>query len=98
MWKTSEAPDDFGMQFCPAGKVGIAERAHQCDGALLVGEAFGVLERQIEEQALGRRDLSVESAHDCASGRGARKRIGRESIRLAAEHVARKLIEDENEG
>src|SRR4051812_21338587 len=98
MRETSEAPDDFGMQLCPAREVGIVERAHERDRALLVGEAFGVLERQIEEQALGRRDLSVESAHDCSSGCGARKLIGRESIGLAAEYVAWKLIEYKDEG
>src|SRR5258705_9045363 len=98
MRETSEAPDDFCMQLCPAREVGIVERAHKRDGALLVGEVFGVLERQIEEQALGRWDLSVESARDCASGHGARKRIGRESIGVAAEHVAWKLIEYEDEG
>src|ERR1700704_2125334 len=97
MRETPETSDDVGVDLCPADKIGITEFAHKCNGALLVGQAFGVLERQIEEQALGRRDLSIELARDRAFGYSARKRIGREGIGLAAEHVAWKLIEYEDE-
>src|SRR5882762_8689629 len=97
MRETSEAPDDIGMQLCPARKVGTAERADERNRALLVGQAFGVFERQIEEQPLGRRDLLIEPARDRALGHATRKRIGREGIGLAAEHVAGKLIEYEDE-
>src|SRR3954451_21751046 len=97
MRETSEAPDDIGVQLCPACEVGIAKRAHERDRTLLVAQAFGVLEWEIEKLPLGRRDLSVQPASNCAFGHPARKRIGRESIRLAAEHVAGKLIEHNDE-
>src|SRR5882724_12608950 len=97
MRETSEAPNDIGMQLCPAREVGVAERADERDRALLVSQDFGVLERQIEEQALGGRDFLVESARNCAFVHRARRRIGRESIGVAAEHVAWKLIEYEDE-
>src|SRR5690242_15341687 len=97
MRETSEAPDDIGVQLGPAREVGIAERVHERDRALLVGEAFGVLEGEIEKLALGRRDLLIEPARDRAFGYAASKRIGREGVGLAAEHVAWKLIEYEDE-
>src|SRR5438874_11664378 len=97
MRESSEAPDDIGVQLGPAGKVGITERAHKRDGALLIGQVFGVLEGEIEEQAFGRRDFLIELARDRALGHAARKRIGCESLRLAAEHIAWKLIEYEDE-
>ena len=40
MRETSEAPDDVGMQPCPAREVGIAERADERGCALLVSRAF----------------------------------------------------------
>src|SRR6266699_1016992 len=97
MRESSEAPDDVGVHFCPADKIGITECAHKRNGALLVGEVFGVLEGEIEEQALGRRDFLIEPARDRALGHTTRKRIGRESLRFAAEHIAWKLIEHEDE-
>src|SRR6266568_5051258 len=97
MRETSEAPDDIGVQLCPADKIGITECAHKRNGALLVGQAFGVLEGEIKEQALRRRDFLIEPACDGALGYAARKRIGRECLRFAAEHVAWKLIEHEDE-
>jgi hypothetical protein len=97
MRETSEAPNDIGMQLCPAGEVGTTERAYERDRALLIGQIFRMLEWKIEEQALGRRDFLVEPARNCAFSHSARKRIGCESIGFATKHVARELIEHEDE-
>src|SRR5262249_40808080 len=94
---TSEAPNDIGVQLGPAAQVVTTERVYERDGALLVGQAFRVLERQIEEQAPARRDFLVEPACNRALGHGARQRIARESLRFAPEHIAGKLIEYEHE-
>src|SRR3954465_1319698 len=54
-------------------------------------------ERQIEELALLLRHLAVEAALESAIGDGAGDRIGLVGPRPSAEHVARKLIENEDE-
>jgi hypothetical protein len=59
-----------------------------------------VHEWQEEELALVRRQVLIVAALERAVRRGARERIGGETFRLAAKHVAGKLIEqdDEREG
>ena len=55
-----------------------------------------MLERQIEKAAhVGKG--AVEAVEDGAAGNGACQRIGGESARLAAEHVARKLVEQDEQ-
>jgi hypothetical protein len=56
-----------------------------------------VLERQIEELALGVRDLPVEPASDGAIGDGAGNTVGLIGAPVAAEHVARELVEHDEE-
>ncbi len=54
----------------------VAVAARELHAAFLIGEIFRVLERQIEELALGVRDLPVEPASDGAIGDGAGNTVG----------------------
>ena len=56
-----------------------------------------MLERQVEELPLGQRHLPVEAARERALGDRAGQRIGGEGARIAAEHVARELVEHDDE-
>src|SRR5690349_24306227 len=97
MRKSSEAPDDIGVQLRPSRKIGIAKLADERDSTLLVGQAFGMLEREIKEHTLGPGDLLIEAARHCALGHRTRKRVGRARVGSAAEHVARTLSEHNDE-
>ena len=49
------------MQLGLFQELGVAGGAEQGEAALLVGHVFGMLERQVEERPLGRRDYPVEA-------------------------------------
>src|SRR5688572_30621829 len=99
--KAPEALDDVAMR----ERVGIsvrgfregAQRLNELAGAQLIRQRLAVLERQIDEQALHRQQLAVV----CLRQRMARglegERVGGEGARRAAEHVARKLVEQHDE-
>ena len=78
MREAAEAADDVGVQSCPFQQIGMVQRTHQGEAALLVGKVFRVLEREIEEQPLPRRNALVETLRDRTVGHGARERIGGE--------------------
>src|SRR5262249_38791445 len=61
-----EATDDVGMSLGVFRELIVAVAARERDAAFLIGDVFRVLERQIEELALGMRGLSVEAASDGA--------------------------------
>ncbi len=61
--KASEAPNDVGVDFRPFQTIGIADCLEECGGALLIGEIFRMLKRQLEEAAHAVRRLRVEAAH-----------------------------------
>src|SRR5215467_14650045 len=71
-----EATDDVGMSLGVFRELIVAVAARERDAAFLIGDVFRVLERQIEELALGMRGLSVEPASDGAIGDGAGKPVG----------------------
>ena len=75
----------------------VAVAARERDAAFLIGEIFRVLEGQIEELTLDMRDLSVEPASDGAIGDGAGDTVGLVGAPVAAEHVARELVEHDDE-
>src|SRR5262245_35395008 len=79
------------------GELVVAVAARELHAAFLIGEIFRVLERQVEELALGMRDLPVEPAPDGAIGDGAGNPVGFISAPVAAEHVARELVEHDEE-
>src|SRR5262249_29385037 len=96
--EAAEPADNVRMQLGPFDRIGIAARAVERDAPLLVGNLFGMLQRQIEESALRHREALVEAARDRAPRNLSRERIGREGARAAAEHVAGKLVEHDDEG
>ena len=73
------------------------QRLEQGEGAALRGEIFRVLERQVGEAALDGRQQPVELPRDHAARRGERRGIARKRPRRAAKHVARELIEHDDE-
>src|ERR1700704_284200 len=86
--EAAEPANDVGMQFGPFDRIGVAGCAVEGDAALLVGEIFRMLERQIEERPLGDRDDLVEAARGRARRDRARQRIGREGTGGPAEDLA----------
>ena len=82
-----------------AHKFGVgAALAHQVDAALLVGGIFRMLQRQIEEHpVLLVRQRQIEAAPDRRLGHGPRLRIGGKGLRRIAIHVARQLIEQDDQ-
>ena len=50
----------------PGGGWDQTARAVERDAALLVGDLFRMLERQVEERAFRHRDCLIEPARDCA--------------------------------
>jgi hypothetical protein len=60
-------------------------------------ELLGVLERQVRERPLHREERRVEPARSHPARDRERQRIGRERAGRAAEHVARKLVERDDE-
>ena len=53
MRETAEAADDVGVELGPFQQFGVARPRAQREASFLIGERFGMLERQIEELALG---------------------------------------------
>ena len=92
-----EAADDVGMSLGVSRELIVAIAARERHAAFLIGEIFRVLEWQIEELALDMRDLSVEPATDGAIGDGAGNTVGLVGAPVAAEHVARELVEHDDE-
>src|SRR6185503_16033152 len=94
--KAAEATDDVGMNVRPFEAVGVARGLIAQEPALLVDQTLGMLERQIEETAhlgIG----AVEAVEDGAARQRARLRVGGEGALVAAEHVARKLVEQDQQ-
>src|SRR5581483_2950002 len=64
MREAAEAPDDVVMDHCPAIGVRGRQRTIQGQRAFLIGQIFGMFERQIEERAQVWLDRLVESRFD----------------------------------
>src|SRR2546423_274881 len=97
MRESPEAANDTGMALGVFAELIIAVAARQLKAAFLIRQVFRVHERQIEELALGMRDLPVEAAADCALGDAAGELVGRVRVPVVAKHVARKLVERDDE-
>src|SRR5712691_10155244 len=95
--EAAEAADDLGVLLGVFEEFVIAISARQFDAALLIRQMLRMHERQIEKLALAVRDLAVEPAGDRTAGNGTRERIGQIGARVAAEHVAGKLVEHDGE-
>src|SRR6476661_4346313 len=98
MREPAETADDVGVNlrplqvFCIPG--GLVERY----AAFLVGEIFRMLEREIEEATQFVRHLAIEAANDGTGRDRARKGIGGKGARVAAEHVTRELVKQDQQG
>jgi hypothetical protein len=97
MRKAAEPADDVGMRLRVLDQLGVAGGVEQGKAAFLVGDVLGMLERKIEERLLGRRKILIESARKRARRHRPRKRIGRIGAGIAAEHVARELVEHDQQ-
>ncbi|CAH1658121.1 hypothetical protein CHELA1G11_11368 [Hyphomicrobiales bacterium] len=98
MGEASEADDDRAMFLSERQTLSGAIGLVQGEAVVLVGEFLGMHERQIEELPLYGFDLAVEAAQDGASRHLAGESICREAAGAATEHVARELVEQDNEG
>src|ERR1043166_6254454 len=96
MREAAEAADDVAV-LLGVFQVLIARRAVKLDAAELVGEFLRMHERQEQKAAVFGRQVLVVGALERAVGGRARQRIGREGARLAAEHVARELVEHDHQ-
>jgi hypothetical protein len=94
--EAAEPLDDVVMFLREAELIVVTERAEQGHRAALVLDVLAVLEGHVEEAALGRAHRLVEAAVDRAPGDRQSERIGRELIGVAAQHVARELVEQDD--
>src|SRR5262249_27840164 len=93
MRKAAEATNNIGVQFRPFQIFDVSNCFVKGNTPFLIGQIFRMLERKIKKATNFCRDLAVEPAHDSAGGNGPREGIGGERPRVAAKHVARKLVE-----
>src|SRR5690348_11629359 len=98
MRKTAEAADDVVVDACPVVGVLARQRTMQEQRTLLVGQVFRMFERQIEERPQARFDLCIKPGLQRTPCIRARKSVGRISMCAAAEHVARNLVEQDQQG
>ena len=98
MREAAKALDDVAVLLGIVELVIVAEVDEQQHRAVLVVEILAVLERHVEELALGRCELLVEALVDRSLGDRERQMIGRELLGMAAEHVARELVEQDHAG
>src|SRR5450830_662758 len=110
MRKTAEAFNDGVMLVCElqivvkaclAGRIVLGallgERAKQLHGIFLIVEIFGVFQRQIKEDPLQRRQLLVETLRQTEMAALLRQRIKGECLGCIAIHIARKLIQQQDQ-
>src|SRR4029077_15905178 len=96
MRESAEAADDVAVLF-GAFQACVVRRAVELDAALLIVRVFRMYERQEEKAAHVLRDVLIVAALERAVGDLTRARIGRIGARVAAEHVARELLEHDAE-
>src|SRR2546423_12857165 len=96
MRKAAEAANDVAVLF-GVFQVGVVRRAVKLDATVLIGRVFRMHERQEEKAAQVLRDVLIVAALERAVGGLTRAWIGRISARIAAEDVARELIEHDAE-
>src|SRR5688500_4722611 len=97
MRKATEAPDNVAVRDRVALGVGrfgeVFQRLVELVRTLLVGEGLAVLERQVGEHALDRKQAAVPSSIDEVACRLESERIAPKSARAAAIDMPRKLIQ-----
>src|SRR5262249_42171578 len=97
MREATEAADDAGVLLGIFQEFVRAGAARELDAVLLVGELLRMHERQIEELPRIMRHLLVEPAREGARRNSTRQGIVLVGAGVAAEHVARELVEYDDE-
>lgn len=97
MGKAAEARDEVAMMPRPR-RVGLAEPRHQGDAPFLIGQQFGMAERQVEEHGKVERCAAVVTGGDGLCRRGAGRRVGVVHARRVAEGIARVLVKQQHQG
>src|SRR5712692_3203949 len=95
--EAAEAADDVGMLLGIFGESIIAVAARQHQAVFLVRKILRMHERQIEKLALGMRELPVEASGDRTIRDGTGERVSPVGAGVAAEHIARELVEHDGE-
>ena len=99
MREAAEAGDDGVVVLGPAVvRLAVHPGLEQFDLAVLIGEILGMLEWQVEEPADITLDLPVVPGFQRAAGDHPRQRIGGEGMPRAPEHIARKLVQQDEQG
>src|SRR5687768_10398594 len=78
--------------------LGIAQGGEQEQRLALVGQLLAMLEGHVKEAAPFLRHAVVIAARDRFPGYGQSEMIGGELVRMAPEHVARELVEQDHGG
>jgi hypothetical protein len=94
--ETPVSGDQVAMNMRVLQLLGIAKGGEQQQGAILIAELLTVLERHVEETAFARLKFSVETSVNRALGDCQCELISRELIGVAAKHVTRQLIEQDD--
>ena len=99
MREAAKAADDALMVLGPA-VFGLALHPglEQLDLPGLISEVLRMLEGQVEEAADIALDLQVVPGRQCAPGEQQRQRIRREGMAGAPEHIAWKLVQQDQQG
>ena len=97
MREAAETTDHVAMRFGVFHVVRVAKGGAQGNAAVLVGDVFGMFERQVEEHAQRGVDLGIEADVERAARVLACERVGGEGVRAVAEDVARYLIEQQDQ-
>ncbi len=99
MREPAETGDDGVMVLGPAVvRLALHPGLEQVDLPVLVGAILRMLEGQVEEPADIPLDLQVVPGRQGAPGEQQRQRIRREGMARAPEHIARKLVQQDQQG
>src|SRR3990167_1426425 len=96
--KAPELVDQVLVQLRVTGPAGVAQAADQLHRHRLVPGVFAVLERQVQEQALPRRQGLVVAGIDGLAGQPPGNRVGGVGTWITAKQVARELVEHDDRG
>ena len=96
MGKPAELRDDVAMLYRIFGRVLVAQRLEEIDTPFLLGEDLRMHEGHVEELLLVRRHVAVKSLQHRVPRNSDGQVVGAEGIGAFAEHVARKLIVDDD--
>jgi predicted O-linked N-acetylglucosamine transferase (SPINDLY family) len=95
--KPAEAADDVGVVLGIAHALGVVGEPAQGGAAFLIRQRLRMHERQVEEAPLRIGEGGIKAAGDSALGDAAGECIRHEGPRIATKHVARKLVEGEQQ-